>query len=121
MEDWVYLLIPPDRNLCVGDMFVINPCAGSYRLHVASKAEAAAGLREVPNEPPTVLVTPMRTLLCPCLISVMADWGSPPWCISAPWPIWHVVVAMSSGICSPAMRCGGSVFRCARGLPLFCG
>ena len=40
------MFVPPDSNLCIGDVSVINPCAGTYSRRAAREAGAAAGLRD---------------------------------------------------------------------------
>ena len=44
------MFIPPDSNLCIGDVSVINPAAGTYRDAAARKAGAAAEVRDRQKE-----------------------------------------------------------------------
>lgn len=38
--------MPPDSNLCIGDVSVINPCASTYRWHSAREVGWAARRRD---------------------------------------------------------------------------
>ena len=77
------LFVPPDSNLCIGDMCVINPCAATYSRHAAGEDGSGARLHNQERAAypvgPTVCMTGMHLILGHCLMSVIVGWAGQPW------------------------------------------